>query len=308
MTQSKKINIIATISMTTIILNLIFHILKIDTLISPFGFPAVMTFFTTISLSCLTFYFLVNNESIKLGLLTSSFLIQLISITLLSVETNISNIFFLSSSLPTSLYLILLTTILVFPVVHKTNLSPFWGYFLFGVNILFLFGFLSKNMYILGVSKENIGVGLSPYTLINFFLLTSIVFIKYAKQVNLKQINIKYSPKVGFTFLSFVFISNFLLTFCTGKNQTLTSLVMNISYLAISYQIFVKPFTQNQDLFMTVCAWTNKVKNHNNEWVNQDEIFESMGIQVTHGISPEEAIRVKDKYRAINRKAIPSDE
>lgn len=273
-----------------ITLNLFFHIFGIEELISLGASNAVMTIYTSLSLICLYYARSVSSINFSYMAIFTSCLIQVVSLGLLMSDVKPSTLYFVSSSLPTSLFIIT-SSIFLFICKHKNlpdKLQHHLGLLLLTCSVTLLFAFITNNFSILGHEKGFAGVGVSVYTLTSFFLVSVMFLFNDVKIVSLASVNIKFSPVKAMLFLFGYSLVNFLLLFCPGKNLYLAGLVVQVSFLLIAYHFFIKPFIKYGNDYITICSWSNKIKTNDGEWINQEQHFSGLGISVNHGLSTEE--------------------
>tara|TARA_B100000749_G_scaffold280455_1_gene276740 strand:+ start:179533 stop:180426 length:894 start_codon:yes stop_codon:yes gene_type:complete len=273
-------------------INLIFNILGFEILSRPFGAMGTMTLLTSVSM-VLVFLTSFDRSKLKnvLGVIVG---LQVFSVVLHFINYS-SDIPFLQPSSFSTIGFILTFTFFKFLAFKKVKVSAYGGGILTIMCVTFLFGFLNDEMFILGVSSDRIGVGLSPYTFVCFVLMTSIYWGERNKFVSLENLRLSYSPIWTFSLLVAYAFLNFLIIFCPAEHVAFWSILIQGLFLLLFYKMLVKPFLHEQGDLVQMCAWTNQFKTKDGEWVSQKEFFESLGVDITHGIAPEAAKKLREK-------------
>lgn len=293
---SSSEKIFSTLGISVIFMNFIFHITNAESLISPSNLPAVMTIYTSISLFSIFMTFITQSKKIQVMYLVFAITVQLTSIFIYRNPVKPAWIFLLSSSIPTSLMIILTSSFIYLSEIKeaKTRMGNFFGPILLIICTLLFFSFISEEFFILGYSQEYIGIGLSPYTLFSFYLIAMLVSIRHTKMISLEILDIKFNPYIPITILSIYALTNFLLLYCTSKNVLITSITVHAIFFILFYYYFLRPFLSLKEKFMTVCAWSQKIKTSSGNWVQQEELLQELGFKISHGISPEEKVKLEN--------------
>ncbi len=227
--RNKNVVLTAAIGLSLVSLNLIAQVFDIDIISHPFGLPASMTVYTSLSLAFIFSAFMAKTRLSQKHFAISAILIQLISILTIKFEVSIPWEFLVSSSIPTSLVIVGISMLIFF----SRNVQKHFDLIaasIFMLCIVFLFGFIFDDQTVLGINTKVPGVGL------NFI-----------------------------TFLCF----------------------LSIGALFHFYKIPM----------ITFCSWTGKVKANNLQWVKPDVFLSQMGIDITHGISPEMRSQFKSRRK-----------
>ncbi|MCR9205492.1 MAG: hypothetical protein NXH75_12995 [Halobacteriovoraceae bacterium] len=259
-----------------------------------------MTFLTSLSLAFLAFFLSTSKDQNKVHLLYLTLTTQVISLGLLSLKSFTPNfVYFQASALPTSLFIILGIITLFFIEKKWLNqkLIPFVGPLLLLVCIFFTYAFIGKKFFLLGFSQQKIGVGLSLYTLIAFYLLSFAVVVRHTRIIHLYQLKIGYQPVLGMITVITYATTNYLLTFCESKGVSFISLLTQLTFIGLCYWFFFHPFHLLQDKFITICSWSRQVKDGKDNWLEAEELFNSLGLTVTHGISEEHYKKVRERQK-----------
>lgn len=273
-----------------LIFNGLFHLSGLKSLIDPFNMGSVTTIFTTMSLIFLVVYLNYDYEKDKAHFLILSGITQLLSLGLLiTTNYNSKTLFFQPSSLPTSLFI--LSSVAALFAIEKNLFKEKLTYFVGPLHLLaclfFAFAFVGKKLSLLGLSPQVTGVGLSFYTIVSFILFSLALTVRYTKIIHLYELKVGYQPVLGMIFVVLYATTNYLLTFCESDNVSKVSLFIQIFFIGASYWFFFRPFHALQDKFITICSWTRQIKGPEDTWMKTEEIFNAIGLTVTHGISEE---------------------
>lgn len=283
------INVLFYMGIILIFVNLFFHLFNLTNLISPFNFSSIMTIFTSISLFGIYLSFVTDNKRLQYSYWSASIISQIVSLLLLKFADTPSWIYLISSSVTTSISIFL---IVLFSFMSKFNFSQriklYYGPILFLINIGFLYCFISAELHFLGVIPERVGVGLSPYTLISFFFISTMMTLQNTKLIILKYFRIKYRPLLILFILLIYSLLSFLLLYCPKEDITLTAICLHIIFVTLISYLLISPFLNEEEKYLTVCAWSKKIKTSDGDWITQDEMLNLLGLEITHGISPEE--------------------
>jgi hypothetical protein len=205
--------------------------------------------------------------------------------------------FLLSSSVPTTVILIIITVFL--SIARRPDVSSKFksllGPLLSLVCLVLTYSYITESMFLLGISSKHLGVGLSIYTLFSFFIISTIISVRYTKLISLESIQINFSYIKAVILIFAYSLVNFLIIYCPEQYQLFYTIFTQIIFLTLSFHLILKPFIDVQSRLVTVCAWSKKVKVENGSWLNQDEHLAHLGIKITHGISPEEKLKLTSK-------------
>lgn len=273
-----------------IFFNAVIHTLGIKNVINPIGMTSVMTFYTSLSLGLLAFsFFKEKSPLIQSKLYVVAFFIQIASLIVLASGYNTEVHYFQCSSLPTSLFLLLATSAFYLERKGKlpVNMVQLIGPTLLLLSSFFVFAFVSETFFFLGISEERIGVGLSLYTLASFIFLSAAAKYRYSNLINLDQFDIQIRPKK--LYIAHVLLSglNFSLLFIDLKLAIFSSIALQTFSLTLCYIFIVKPFQKSPSKYVTICSWTRKIRDDEGNWHSIEDVLMSLGVSVTHGISPE---------------------
>lgn len=274
----------------TVLFNAIIHSLALKSIINPSGMSAAMTLFTSLSLALLALsFFLESKPLIQRRLYLLSIATQGLSLCILVSGRNCHIPYFQCSSLPTSIFIITAATLFYMENIKKLSptLTQMIGPSLLFISSFFVFAYISEASFFLGIIEERIGVGLSLYSIIGFTFLSTAAKFHYSKLINLDQFNITVRPSVLYTLHICFSVINFLLLFIDLKMAIFSSLVLQTVSLSVCYLCFVKPFQKSPTKFVTICSWTRKIRDDEGNWHSIEEVLDSLGVSVTHGISPE---------------------
>lgn len=267
---------------------------------APQGDNAVMTIFTSTSLFCIYAFYLQERYPHRLNFIYASTLIQLISLIFYFGDFNTTISFFACSSLPTSIYLLIANSFIVMKTKQKIK-NIFVPILLFGCGF-FLLTFINHNLEFRGVVPTRIGIGLSPYTLFSFFIIALLMNLKNTEFLKLNKLNLKFNPFIGLLFLLTNSSLSMLLLYCPSPQRFAVGIALQLIFLAIAYFIFFRPFVQAQNRYVTFCSWTKKIKTHDGQWIEPQQMFESLGLPVNHSIHPDEVVRLKSQILARRNK------
>lgn len=282
--------------------NFLMHLFKIREVYAPFGINAVTTLFTSLSLF---FSFMALQgfpKELRVFFTFISILIQFLSLILLTSDNYSTIPFLVPSSIPTSLYLITVNTLLIFKVTNTgaKKIRIHLSFFSLMLGLFFTYAFLNQYLFILGVSENILGLGMSPYTLISIFIISTILFFQEVEVPKFNKAGLNFSPIGVVCFFALTSSLNILLLIYNGNNQLIYGLIINFSALIIIYFYLLVPLMKSKNKIQTICAWSKQIKLKDGRWVDYETYLNSLGFQVSHGISPEE-LEKKQKNLNSNR-------
>lgn len=295
----KLMNISLYLGITIVMANSIFHLFGMTHLMSPLGLGSYQTIFTSVSFLSLFLFFHPQLELHKSCLLQLSITSQVLSILLLLFNIETSSHYFLSSSIPTTFFVLIMCLACYLMEKSQYQLSKLHTVFnLFFILFSFtmLFALMTKNLYFLGISQSHAGVGVSLYTSLCFLLTTLTFYLKFCSTIKLKPLQIAFYPRSSFLVLVGFSVLNFLLVFCTGDSKVLTALFVQALFISTSYLLYLAPFQNEGKKPMVVCAWSNQVKIENprqKAWGSINDLYNQIGLDVSHGISPDAKQKIR---------------
>lgn len=281
-------------------LNAIFHMIGFSRLTDPLSMGSVLTVYTCLSLGFFAFYFWADKREDKLLLLLLAFVPQILSLGLHNLDSyNPRASFFQTSSIPTTIFFFSSITLLFLmeKKILSKKMKPFVGPILFLSCLFFTYAFIGKKFYLLGLTEQKMGVGLSIYTLVCFYLIALAVLIRHTKVINLYQLKIGYQPILGMITVVLYGTTNYLLTFCESKGVHGISLLIQLTFISLCYWFFFHPFHALKDKFITICSWSRQIKGGDENWQETEELFSSLGLTVTHGISEEHFQKIRSRHK-----------
>lgn len=264
-------------------------------MMQPFGYPPVQTLFTSLSLLGIYMFFLnEETKSLQFASLNLIVLPQLISLLLLSQEFTSQTLYFVSSSVPTSGFLIFTAMIIYLSEFHLTKgVHLFFAFALqFGVLLFFLFAFITQKFEYLGWSHEIVGVGMSYYTFLGFTLVHAMCVRRYIRLVSLEILNFHYRPWLAVCVFAALAVVNFSLLLLEGGKHLYLAIGTNIFFLFLGLCLLVAPFVRSRDRIITVCAWSGLVKSGDGKWLSVPDLAEELGVSISHGIAPDEKEKI----------------
>ena len=224
--KNKHTAITAAIGLGLVIFNFIAQVFDIIIISHPFGLPAAMTVYTSLSLAFIFSAFMARTRVSQRLLAISAMLIQLISILTIKFEIPIPWDFLVSSSMPTTIFIISTAVLIIFSRTLQRHFNLVAAS-IFMLCIIFLFGFIFDDQTVLGVNSKVPGVGLN--------LMTYLCFLSIGALFHFYQ-----APMITF------------------------------------------------------CSWTGKVQSSDLQWVKPEIFLSKIGLDITHGISPEMKARFKN--------------
>lgn len=284
-----------------LVINLIGHLIGSSEIQMPLELPIVQTFWTSLTLAALFFSLFPKFIKLKKPLLILALSSQLVSLALYLLTSKNFPLYFQPSSLPTTLmcsYFIIGQCLLKDRLEHW---GSFFAPFALLTCLIFLYSTISGELFLLGVSKKRFGVGVSPYTLFCFFMLTFYFLGTKTKYAKLNHIQIPFRPRLILAVLSLYAGINLFITLCPSEHRLLVSALIQISFLATLYFIVIRPFHVYRAKVMTLCAWSKDVKISEEQWIQPDKLLAAIGFNVSHGISPEEQEKMRQKRQRKNQ-------
>lgn len=67
--------------------------------------------------------------------------------------------------------------------------------------------------------------------------------------------------------------------------------------MIFSYFMVYKPFLEIRRRYFTICAWSGRIKVDEQTWLKSEDFLLGLGANITHGISPEEKLKLDLKRK-----------